>query len=70
LGGLLGVMLGVIVVLLQQHFVFIMIREGFPYPIEFNFMNVILVLVSIFILGFIAAYIASSRVNKSYLQKV
>lgn len=69
-GGLVGVALGAALILLQQQFHFIMIREGFPYPVEFNFINIILVFLSIFVLGFIASYIASSRVNRDYLHKV
>ncbi|MHC5200776.1 ABC transporter permease [Myroides sp. LJL119] len=70
LGGLVGVTLGIIFVVLQQNFHFIMIRPDMAYPIEFDWFNIILVLSSIFFLGFIASFIASSRVNKAYLDRV
>lgn len=67
IGGLLGIVLGIIGVLIQEHFGFILIRPGFAYPVEFNISDVFVVFGSIFILGFIASYIASTRVNKKYL---
>lgn len=69
LGGVFGVFLGVVFVILQQKFEFIMIRPDMAYPIEFDWFNIILVLLSIFFLGFLASFIASSRVNKSYLTR-
>ncbi|WP_158961598.1 ABC transporter permease [Myroides fluvii] len=66
-GGLIGIALGIIGVLIQEHFGLILIRPGFAYPVEFNIGDVFVVFGSIFILGFIASYIASTRVNKKYL---
>jgi len=54
-------------VLIQEHFGLILIRPGFAYPVEFNISDIFVVFFSIFILGFIASYIASTRVNKKYL---
>ncbi|MHC5308689.1 ABC transporter permease [Myroides sp. LJL116] len=68
-GGLIGVILGVVFVILQQHFSFIMIRPDMAYPIEFDWFNLFMVLFSIFILGFLASFLASSRVNKAYLTR-
>jgi lipoprotein-releasing system permease protein len=39
------------------------------YPVEFLWENVFLVLLTILILGFLSALLASSRVNKNLLQK-
>ncbi|WP_413511581.1 ABC transporter permease [Myroides odoratus] len=67
-GGLLGISLGILGVLIQEHFGLILIRPGFAYPVEFNISDVFVVFFSISILGFIASYIASSRVNQKYLR--
>ncbi|MGG5507336.1 MULTISPECIES: ABC transporter permease [unclassified Myroides] len=66
-GGLVGIVLGMICILIQEYWGVILIRPGFPYPVEFNISDVFVVFGSIFILGFIASYIASTRVNKKYL---
>jgi len=68
LGGFIGLVLGVINVLIQQHFSLVMINASMPYPVILNASNVILVIVTITILGFIASYIASSRVTKKLLE--
>jgi lipoprotein-releasing system permease protein len=66
-GGTLGMILGIIIVVVQQQFQVIMITPTLAYPVIFNFQNVILVLATIFLLGFIASWIASSRVSKGLL---
>lgn len=68
LGGIIGLGLGVIVVLIQQHYSVIMITESFAYPVVFTIQNAIVVLSTIFILGFLASWIASSRVSKKLLE--
>ncbi len=67
LGGFIGIALGAIAVVLQEYFGFIEIRPDFPYPVRFDVINIVVVFFSIFILGFVASYIASTRVNKKYL---
>lgn len=64
IGGIIGLVLGIVVTLLQQKFGFIMINQSMPYPVRFTFTNLFIVLVTISALGFIASWIASSRVNK------
>ncbi len=66
-GGLIGLVIGIIIVLIQQYFQIIMITPTLAYPVIFNFQNIIIVFLTIFILGFIASYIASSRVSNSLL---
>jgi lipoprotein-releasing system permease protein len=44
-----------------------MITETLPYPVVFEFINVVIVFVTIVSLGFIASLIASSRVSKKLL---
>jgi lipoprotein-releasing system permease protein len=66
-GGIIGLLLGIIIVLLQQHFELIMITPTLAYPVVFTLQNVIIVFGTIISLGFIASLIASSRVSKKLL---
>jgi lipoprotein-releasing system permease protein len=66
-GGLIGLVLGTIIVLIQQHFQIIMITQTLAYPVVFSVKNVLLVFGTIFSLGLIASWIASSRVSKKLL---
>ncbi len=67
IGGILGLLLGIIVVIIQQQFELIMITPSLPYPVIFSIQNVLIVLATIISLGFIASLIASSRVSKKLL---
>ncbi len=66
-GGIIGLVLGIIIVLLQQHFQLIMITPTLAYPVVFTLENVLIVLATIITLGFIASLIASSRVSKKLI---
>ncbi|MBD0723827.1 ABC transporter permease [Flavobacterium sp. L1I52] len=66
-GGLIGLALGIIIVLLQQHFEWIMITPTLPYPVVFSMENVVIVMATITTLGFVASLIASSRVSEKLL---
>jgi lipoprotein-releasing system permease protein len=66
-GGIIGLVLGIIIVVIQQQFKLIMITETLAYPVVFEFVNVVIVFVTIVSLGFIASLIASSRVSKKLL---
>jgi lipoprotein-releasing system permease protein len=59
--------LGIAIVLLQQHFELVMITPTLAYPVQFTIQNVLIVLGTIISLGFIASLIASSRVSKKLL---
>jgi len=67
-GGLIGLVLGIIVVILQKQFSLIMVTPTMAYPVVFDIMNILIVLLTIVILGFLASLIASSRVSKKLLQ--
>ncbi|MBE0390725.1 FtsX-like permease family protein [Flavobacterium sp. PL002] len=67
-GGLIGLFLGIIIVLLQQHYELIMITPTLAYPVVFSIENVLIVMGTIVTLGFIASLIASSRVSKKLLE--
>ncbi len=66
-GGIIGLTLGIVIVLLQQHFELVMITPTLAYPVVFSIENVLIVLATIVTLGFIASLIASSRVSKKLL---
>jgi lipoprotein-releasing system permease protein len=67
-GGIIGLTIGIIIVLLQEYFQLIMITPTLPYPVLFSLENVLIVLGTIISLGFIASFIASSRVSKKLLE--
>ncbi|KFF07378.1 ABC transporter permease [Flavobacterium reichenbachii] len=67
LGGIAGMILGIILVVLQQHYQLIMLTPTLAYPVVFTLENVLIVFATIFSLGFIASLIASSRVNKTLI---
>jgi lipoprotein-releasing system permease protein len=66
-GGIIGLLLGIAIVLLQQHFQLVMITPTLAYPVVFTLENVLIVMGTIVTLGFIASLIASSRVSKKLL---
>ncbi|KAF2082564.1 ABC transporter permease [Flavobacterium sharifuzzamanii] len=66
-GGLIGLVLGIILVILQQKFELIMITPTLAYPVVFTVENVLIVMTTIISLGFVASLIASSRVSKKLL---
>ena len=66
-GGIIGLILGIVFVLLQEHFQLIMITSTLAYPVVFTLENILIVLGTIITLGFIASLIASSRVSKKLL---
>jgi len=65
LGGLIGVLLGALLVWSQLAFGWLKITPSLAYPVEFQFINILIVLATIVVLGVIASKIASSRVNKN-----
>jgi len=66
-GGIIGLLLGVVFVVLQQQYQLIMITPTLAYPVVFTLENVLIVMATIVTLGFIASLIASSRVSKKLL---
>lgn len=68
LGGAFGLFLGIVIVLVQQKFQLVKITENLAYPVVFSMQNVVVVLGTIILLGFIASVIASSRVTKKLLE--
>lgn len=68
LGLAIGLSIGVILVLLQKKYSLFMITQNLAYPVEFTFFNVISVVVTILILGYLASKIASSRISKKLVE--
>ena len=62
--GVIGLVLGIVLVFLQQYYQFIMITPTMAYPVIFNFENVLIVLGTIALLGYLASAIAAGSVNK------
>ncbi len=68
IGGSIGLALGIILVLVQQKSQLIMITPTLAYPVIFSIENVLIVFATILSLGFLASWIASSRVTKKLLE--
>ncbi len=65
----IGLFIGVVSVFIQLKFGFFMITDSLPYPVELKWINFFVVLLTIIVLGFIASKIASSRVNRAFIEK-
>lgn len=67
-GGLIGVLLGSLLVASQLLFGWLKITPSLAYPVEYNVMNLFVVLATIVVLGFISSKIASSRINRKLIE--
>jgi len=63
-----GLILAIPFVLLQKKYGFIMITQSLAYPVEFRFINVMVVTLTIIVLGYLAAKIASARISKKLVE--
>ncbi len=70
LGGIIGVIIGSILIASQLIFGWLKITPSLAYPVEYNIMNVLVVLATIVVLGFISSKIASSRITKRLISAV
>lgn len=69
IGMLVGLFIGVVLVLLQKQFGWFMITQNLPYPVEFRISNLLIVILTITVLGFLAAKIAASRISGRFIEK-
>lgn len=69
IGGGIGIILGSIIVFAQQQFGLVNITASLPYPMHFEFLNLIIVYATILTLGILASKLASSRINNKFLHK-
>jgi lipoprotein-releasing system permease protein len=67
-GGLIGLVLALIIVLLQQQFSLIMITPSLAYPVALRIENFFIVFFTISVLGIIASKIASARITKNMVK--
>ena len=68
-GGVIGLVIGVVFVVLQVEYNLVYIAPGLPYPFAMDFWNVIISLATITVLGIIASYIGSRRINDRLLSQ-
>ncbi|WP_417363231.1 ABC transporter permease [Galbibacter sp.] len=66
-GGLIGILLASLIVWTQLQFQWIKLTPTLAYPVEFQFGNLVVVFITIFVLGFIASKIAAGRINKKLI---
>jgi lipoprotein-releasing system permease protein len=66
-GGLIGVLIGTLLIGSQLAFGWLKITPTLAYPVEFNVINVLIVIGTIMVLGFISSKIASSRINEKLI---
>ncbi|VAV84263.1 Lipoprotein releasing system transmembrane protein LolC/LolE, partial [hydrothermal vent metagenome] len=63
-----GLILAIPFVILQKKYGFIMITQSLAYPVEFHLTNVLVVILTIVVLGFLAAKIASARISNKLVE--
>ncbi|WP_243766014.1 ABC transporter permease [Polaribacter cellanae] len=68
-GMCIGLFLAIILVFLQKKFELFMIVPDLAYPVEFRFSNLFVVILTITVLGYLAAKIASSRISEEFIEK-
>ncbi|MEM9078195.1 MAG: FtsX-like permease family protein [Bacteroidota bacterium] len=68
LGGCIGVLIGCLLIGSQIALGWLKITPSLAYPVEFNFGNLIIVLATIIVLGFISSKIASSRISRKLIE--
>ena len=67
IGLLIGLLFGVITVFLQQKIGFIPITPSLPYPVKLEFINVVIVFITILVLGGFASKIAATKVSEKLI---
>lgn len=67
LGGFIGVLIGTLLIVSQLAFGWLKITPSLAYPVEFDAMNLLIVMATIVVLGFISSKIASSRISKKMI---
>ena len=67
-GGVVGIVIGYIIIVLQKTFALVMITPILPYPVTLKVENVIIVFLTISVLGILASKIASIRISKALIE--
>ncbi len=68
-GMTIGLFIGILLILIQQEFNLFMITSNIPYPVELKLSNLLIVICTISVLGFLASKIASSRISIAFIEK-
>lgn len=68
LGGVFGIVIGLLIVVLQQTFALVMITPALPYPVTIKPENFLIVFLTISVLGILASKIASARITKRLVE--
>ena len=68
LGAFFGLAIGSAIIIVQQTQNLVMITATMAYPVDFNLANILIVVFTIFILGYLASKIAAGRVTKKLLE--
>lgn len=68
IGGLIGLLIGLVLVLLQKEFGMVPITPSLPYPVSVNLWNLVVVFLTISAFGILASKIASMRISKNLLE--
>ena len=68
LGMFIGLGIAVLLVFVQQQFELFMITSTIAYPVELKLANLLIVIATISVLGFLAAKIASSRISTQFVE--
>ena len=63
IGGITGIIIGALLIWTQLLFGWLKITPSLPYPVAFEFTNIVIVFLTILILGTIASAIASGRIS-------
>lgn len=69
IGGLSGIVLGSTLVLIQYYFNFLTFGGGMAYPVELNISNILVVIFTIFTIGYIASRLSVLRLSKNLFQE-
>lgn len=67
IGGFIGVALGSVLIWSQLTFEWLKITPTLPYPVAYEWLNVLIVFATILVLGLVASKIASSRITKKLI---
>lgn len=67
IGGFIGVALGSVLIWSQLTFEWLKITPTLPYPVAYEWLNVLIVFATIMVLGLVASKIASSRITKKLI---
>ena len=63
-GLFIGLLIAIPLILLQKKYGLVMITEYLAYPVEFHLSNVLIVALTIVVLGYLAAILASNRITR------